>query len=103
MTLDRVICCYDDMSALVGLSAARAKQLYGVVSPRDTWWLRLFILVQNIVMRTRRAPMRFFVYPTVAHDPRPGTGAACLQAGWPMAGGRLCPRPTLHAVAHGTQ
>ena len=68
VTLDRVICCYDDMSALVGLSAARAKQLYGVVSPRDTWWLRLFILVQNIVMRTRRAPMRFFVYPTVAVD-----------------------------------
>jgi hypothetical protein len=36
VTLDRVICCYDDMPALVGRSAALAERLYGVVYPRDT-------------------------------------------------------------------
>src|SRR5262249_4126018 len=38
VTLDRVICCFDDMPALVGLSAARARKWYGIVIPRDTWW-----------------------------------------------------------------
>jgi SAM-dependent methyltransferase len=70
VTLDRVICCYDDMPALVGLSAARAQKLYGVVYPRDTWWIRLFMRVQNVTMRATRAPMRapmrFFVHPTAA-------------------------------------
>ena len=66
VTLDRVICCYDDMPALVGLSAARAQRLYGVVYPRDTWWIRLFMRAQNIIMHVTRAPMRFFVHPTAA-------------------------------------
>lgn len=68
VTLDRVICCYDDMPALVRLSAARAERLYGVVYPRDTWWVRLFIRIENVVMRAKRAPMRFFVHPTRAVD-----------------------------------
>jgi magnesium-protoporphyrin O-methyltransferase len=66
VTLDRVICCYDDMPALVRLSAARAEKFYGVVYPRDTWWTRLFIRVQNVFMRTMRAPMRFFVHPSAS-------------------------------------
>ncbi|HEX9412623.1 MAG TPA: methyltransferase [Ktedonobacterales bacterium] len=68
VTLDRVICCYDDMPALVGLSAARAERLYGVIYPRDAWWMHLFIRVQNAALRIRRLPIRFFVYPTVAVD-----------------------------------
>jgi Methyltransferase domain len=68
VTLDRVICCYDNMPALMALSAAKAQKLYGVVYPRDAWWLRLFIRIQNVIMRVRREPMRFFVYPTIAVD-----------------------------------
>ena len=68
VTLDRVICCYDDMPALVSLSAARAETFYGVVYPRDAWWLRLAIRVQNLFMRTKRTRMRFFVYRTAAVD-----------------------------------
>ncbi|HKB49345.1 MAG TPA: methyltransferase domain-containing protein, partial [Ktedonobacterales bacterium] len=68
VTLDRVICCYDDMPALVGLSAARAERLYGVVYPRDAWWVRLYIQILNTVQRMMRRPIRFFVHPTVAVD-----------------------------------
>lgn len=68
VTLDRVICCYDDMPALVSLSAGRAKKFYGVVYPRDAWWLRLFIRAENLRMRVTRTPMRFFIYPTAAVD-----------------------------------
>jgi len=68
VTLDRVICCYDDMLALVGLSAARAERLYGVVYPRDAWWIRLFIQAQNVALRGRLMPIRFSVHPTAMVD-----------------------------------
>jgi magnesium-protoporphyrin O-methyltransferase len=35
VALDRVVCCYPDMQALVRLSAARALRRYGLVYPRD--------------------------------------------------------------------
>jgi hypothetical protein len=56
------------MPALVGLSAARAERLYGVVYPWDAWWMRLFIQAQNVALRVRRMPIRFFVHPTAAVD-----------------------------------
>lgn len=66
VTLDRVICCYNDMEKLVGLSAARARRLYGVVYPRDTWWIKLGLRVANLYFRLRRSPYRAFVHPTQA-------------------------------------
>jgi 2-polyprenyl-3-methyl-5-hydroxy-6-metoxy-1,4-benzoquinol methylase len=41
VTLDRVICCYGDVEALVGRSADHARRLYGLVHPREAWWTRL--------------------------------------------------------------
>ena len=35
VTLDKVICCYDDMSELVGLSSKLARKIYAVIYPRD--------------------------------------------------------------------
>ncbi len=66
VTLDRSLCCYPDMPALVGLSADRAKQLYALVYPRDTWWMRSAIRVLNWLQRLQRTPFRVFVYPTEA-------------------------------------
>lgn len=68
VTLDRVVCCYHDMRALVGQSAAKAAQLYGLVYPRDTWWTRAAIAGTNLLLRLRRDPFRVFVHPTVAVD-----------------------------------
>jgi magnesium-protoporphyrin O-methyltransferase len=62
VTLDRVICCFDDMPALVGLSAARAARIYGLVMPRDVWWTRLLGRARNGLRRLSRSPMRFFIY-----------------------------------------
>lgn len=66
VTLDRVICCYHDMEKLVGLSAARACKLYGLVYPRDTWWMKIGLALQNFFFRLRRSPFRTFVHPTGA-------------------------------------
>ncbi len=66
VTLDRVICCYDDMRALVGLSAERARRLYGLVFPRDPWWARLLAPIPNAILRAFRNRFQFFIHPTPA-------------------------------------
>jgi 2-polyprenyl-3-methyl-5-hydroxy-6-metoxy-1,4-benzoquinol methylase len=66
VTLEKVICCYPDMRALVGQSSARAGKLYGVVFPRDTWWMRLGGLFVNLFPRLQHNAFRFFVHPTEA-------------------------------------
>jgi predicted TPR repeat methyltransferase len=64
VTLDRVICCYPDMPALVGLSSARAKKFFGLIFPRDTWWLKLGRPILNGFFWVQRNPFRFFVHST---------------------------------------
>jgi len=66
VTLDRVICCYPDMEALVSLSAARARKLYGLVYPRDVWWVKIGLTVLNFLFRLRKNPFRTFIHPTQA-------------------------------------
>ncbi len=62
VTLDRVICCYPDMDALVGLSSARARFSYGLVFPRRTWYLKLARPLINAIFRLRRNPFRVFLH-----------------------------------------
>jgi len=64
VTLDRVICCYDDMRRLVGSSTRLASRYYGVVYPRDTWWVRVALAFENLFMQLRKNPFRAFVHPT---------------------------------------
>jgi hypothetical protein len=52
----------------VGLSAARAKRLYGVVFPHATWRWRLFNQVHNVLLAIARLPINFFVYRADAID-----------------------------------
>jgi magnesium-protoporphyrin O-methyltransferase len=66
VTLDRVICCYPNMPALVGLSAERARRLYGLVYPRDVAWVRLGLMLVNAYYWLRRSPFRVFAHPTAA-------------------------------------
>jgi magnesium-protoporphyrin O-methyltransferase len=68
VTLDRVICCYRDMQDLVGASSARAHRFYGLVYPRDTWWMKMGIALMNLVMWVRRSPFRAFFHTTQAVD-----------------------------------
>lgn len=62
VTLDRVVCCYPDARALIGLSAARARRLYGLVHPVDRWWTRLLATVGNVGYRLFRNPYRMHVH-----------------------------------------
>ena len=73
VTLDRVICCYDDMPGLVSRSAGKASRLYGAVYPRETFWMSAGIAALNAFQRLRRSAFRVFL-----HDP--GAIDAALRA-----------------------
>lgn len=64
VTLDRVICCYPDMHALVSLSSERARRFYAVVFPRDGWLMQIGSFFGNLLLRLSRNQFRFFVHPT---------------------------------------
>ena len=68
VTLDRVICCYPDMEALVGRSAERAQRLYGVVYPRRTGLTWFVFKSINVLNRLRRNPFRISLHPPEAVD-----------------------------------
>ena len=68
VTLDRVICCYPDVDALVRLSAGRARSLYGLVLPRDRWFLQFGSRLLNAWFRSRGFGYRSFAHPTARVD-----------------------------------
>jgi SAM-dependent methyltransferase len=82
VTLDRVICCYPDMPALVASSARKSRRLYGAVYPRDGWWMRRGLAFVNTILRLRRSAFRAFLHPPPAID------AALRSAGFERISGR---------------
>jgi magnesium-protoporphyrin O-methyltransferase len=68
VTLDRVVCCYDDMQALVKLSAEKASKIYGLVFPRDLWLVRLLLPIANFFLSLRGTPFRIFIHRTEQVD-----------------------------------
>jgi magnesium-protoporphyrin O-methyltransferase len=64
VTLDRVICCYPDVDALVESSAAHAGRLWGAVLPRERRGVRLAFRGFNLFQRLRGKAFRVYVHPT---------------------------------------
>lgn len=64
VTLDRVVCCYPDMPALVGAAARLTRRTLGLVVPRGTRFIRWGVAIVNLFQRLRRHPFRVYV-----HDP----------------------------------
>jgi magnesium-protoporphyrin O-methyltransferase len=70
VTLDRVICCYPDMPALVDAAAARARGVLGMVYPRDRGLARLVLGIFNLLHALVRHPFRAYVHATDAVESR---------------------------------
>ncbi|MCY4397729.1 MAG: class I SAM-dependent methyltransferase [Gemmatimonadetes bacterium] len=64
VTLDRVVCCYPDMPAMLGAAASLARGTLALIIPRGTRFIRAGVALVNFVQRLRRHPFRVFV-----HDP----------------------------------
>ncbi len=60
--LDRVICCYPDMKALVTASGRHAQRICALTYPRRTWPIRAGVSLTNFVMAVFRRRFRTFVH-----------------------------------------
>lgn len=62
VTLDRVVCCYDDMQGLIHRSTKLTSKFYGIVYPKDRLWMRAFTWIGNLYYRMRRSQFRMFAH-----------------------------------------
>ena len=62
VTLDRVICCYPDLPAMLGAAVMPGTQVIGLVHPTDRWWMRASMAGFNAVSRLLRRRHSFYVH-----------------------------------------
>ena len=60
--LDRVVCCYPDSEGLLDVSLRRADRYLGISYPRDLWYVRSWVAIQNVGRQLRGNPFRTFVH-----------------------------------------
>jgi Methyltransferase domain len=58
VTLDRVVCCYPGADALITASAEKSMKLLGLVLPRDRWYVRWAIRLDNVRWWSMRSAYR---------------------------------------------
>jgi magnesium-protoporphyrin O-methyltransferase len=63
VTLDRVVCCYPSCEQLLDAAAAHAEQCLALSYPRDVWYVRAGMALENGQRRLARNPFRTFVHP----------------------------------------
>jgi magnesium-protoporphyrin O-methyltransferase len=62
VALDRVVCCFGDVAALLSAAGSLARHRIGLVYPRDRWWIRAGARVANPVLFRRSAGYRMHVH-----------------------------------------
>ncbi len=60
--LDRVVCCYPNLSALVAAAGEKTKLYCGLAYPRRTWWGRVGFWTLNVFQTLRRHPFRVYMH-----------------------------------------
>lgn len=63
VALDRVVCCYPSARDLLAAAAAHATRCLALTYPRDRWFVRVALGVENSQRRLARNPFRTFVHP----------------------------------------
>jgi SAM-dependent methyltransferase len=62
VTLDRVVCCYPSCEQLLDAAAAHAERCLALSYPRDVWYMRAGMTLENGQRRLARNPFRTFVH-----------------------------------------
>jgi len=85
VTLDRVICCYPEYEPLLDESARHAARCFALSYPRDVWFVRAWVGLQNLARQLCRNPFRTFVHSASAME------HVILRAGFELVS-RRCTR-----------
>lgn len=62
VTLDRVVCCYPDYEALLSRACEHARKVLALSFPRNRWYVRAIILLDNLWRRLTGNSFRAFVH-----------------------------------------
>lgn len=62
VTMDSVICCYPYLAPLLEAVVRTRPRVVGITYPRDTWWMRLYMIAYNVVEALRRRPDRYYIH-----------------------------------------
>ena len=68
VTLDRVVCCYPDFRRLLKSAAEHSKRALVLTYPRETWYIRFVLNVENFFQAIRKDPFRVFIHPVAEMD-----------------------------------
>ena len=63
VTLDRVVCCYPSYEALLNAALHHAELCLALSYPRDVWYVRLGVTLENAHRRLTKNAFRTFVHP----------------------------------------
>ena len=63
VTLDKSICCYQDYASLVETSVSMARNIVGIVIPREVWWVIWINAIGNLFRKLKGDTFRTFVHP----------------------------------------
>jgi hypothetical protein len=63
VTLDRVVCCYPSYEALLNAAVRHADRCLALSYPRDVWYVRLAVNLENAQRRLTKNSFRTFVHP----------------------------------------
>lgn len=66
VALDRVVCCYPEYEPLLQHAVQHAERRFAYSYPRDRWFVRIGVCVENALRRWRGNSFRTFVHPPAA-------------------------------------
>ena len=70
VTLDRVVCCYPSCEPLLDAALAHAERCLALSYPRDVWYVRVGMALENGRRRLARNNFRTFVHPITKIEER---------------------------------
>lgn len=82
VTLDRVVCCYPSVELLLNEALRHAERCIALSYPRDVWFVRAGVALENGGRRLTRNPFRTFVHSAG------GMGEVIVQAGFELVSRR---------------
>ena len=68
VVMDRVVCCYPEFRPLLERALRSGRRLFAYSYPRDRWYVRLAVELENVARATLRNPFRAVVHSAQAME-----------------------------------